>query len=141
MKLRIKELAKVQGLTITAMAEKAGVTQATLSNTVNEKSKPSFEVLEKVAEVLGVELWELFTESLVKGDVNGYIEVKGDIYKVSSKEDIEKVLDRIPVRNAIDKDEVINNLIASAQIEGITLSREKAEKMWEKAISKNGLPQ
>ena len=99
MKLRIKELAKERGFTITFLSEKAGITQATLSNTVNGKSEPSFEVLKKVSAALEVEIWELFISSTeresIDREVNGYLEVKGVIYKVSSKKDIEDIIIRL----------------------------------------------
>lgn len=39
------------------------------------------------------------------------------------------------IYNTIDKEEMINNLIASSRIEGIHLSKEKAEAIYVKVMS------
>lgn len=90
MKTRIKELAKGKGLTITALADLAGVTQATLSNTINEKKQPLIDVLEKVAKALDVEFWELFTAS-TSGELVGFIEYRGTIYKIQTLDDLKRL--------------------------------------------------
>ncbi len=55
--LRIKEVAKSKGITITELAEKMGVTQVTLSRTIN--GNPTIETLLKIANVLEVDVREL----------------------------------------------------------------------------------
>lgn len=42
------------------LAERLGVSKATVSYWLNDKTFPTPETLEKLAQVLGVELWELF---------------------------------------------------------------------------------
>lgn len=55
---RIKELIKEKGYTQQELAEKLGMSRVGLTQLVN--SKPSYPTLEKIAEALGVEMWELF---------------------------------------------------------------------------------
>ena len=54
----IKELIKEKGYTQQGLAEKLGMTRVGLTQLVN--GKPSYPTLEKIAEALGVEMWELF---------------------------------------------------------------------------------
>jgi transcriptional regulator with XRE-family HTH domain len=95
MKLRIKELAKKNNLTISSLALRSGVTQATLSNTINGKSKPSFEVLEKIAAELGVELWELFTESTKKEELTALISFEGKLFRANSFKELDDVITKL----------------------------------------------
>lgn len=55
---RIKELIKEKGYTQQELAEKLGMSRVGLTQLVN--GKPSYPTLEKIAEALGVEMWELF---------------------------------------------------------------------------------
>lgn len=63
---RIKEIlkeigTKENGLTsISALATKAGVTQPTLSNIVNNNATPTTDTLQKIADALNVHISELF---------------------------------------------------------------------------------
>lgn len=54
---RIKEAIKENGYTITSLAEKLGIARESLSRMI---VSPSYPTLEKIAEALGVEIWELF---------------------------------------------------------------------------------
>ncbi len=55
---RIKELIKKKGYTQQELADKLGISRVGLTQLVN--GKPSYPTLEKIAEALGVEMWELF---------------------------------------------------------------------------------
>ena len=55
---RIKELIKEKGYTQQELAEKLGMSRVGLTQLVN--GKPSYPTLEKIADALGVEMWELF---------------------------------------------------------------------------------
>ena len=57
MKHRIKELSKEKGYTQQQFAEKMGITRSTFMQQVHA---PSYPVLTRIAETLGVEAWELF---------------------------------------------------------------------------------
>ena len=54
MQLRIKEVSKSQGISITKLAELVGITQPNMSNIANGKTSPSLELLDRIATALGV---------------------------------------------------------------------------------------
>lgn len=58
--LRIKEISKAQGVSITKLAELVGITQPNMSNIANGKTSPSLDLLERIASALGVSVPELF---------------------------------------------------------------------------------
>ena len=60
MQLRIKEVSKSQGISITKLAELVGITQPTMSNIANGKTSPSLDLLDRIAAALDVEITELF---------------------------------------------------------------------------------
>lgn len=60
MKLRIKKIMAERKMTSVWLAKEIGVTKATISNLINDKTMPSLETLEKIADVLQVPMWQLF---------------------------------------------------------------------------------
>lgn len=60
MYLRIKELCKEKGVTISRLAALVGITQPNMSNIANQKTAPSLELVGKIAAALGVRVSELF---------------------------------------------------------------------------------
>ena len=58
--LRVKEVSKAQGVSITKLAELVGITQPNMSNIANGKTSPSLDLLERIAAALGVSVPELF---------------------------------------------------------------------------------
>lgn len=58
--LRVKEVSKAQGVSITKLAELVGITQPNMSNIANGKTSPSLDLLERIAGALGVSVPELF---------------------------------------------------------------------------------
>ena len=56
---RIKELIREKGYTQQQFADKLGINRVTLNYHLN--GKPSYPTLDRIAETLGVEMWELFT--------------------------------------------------------------------------------
>lgn len=60
MLLRIKEVSKGKGISITKLAELVGITQPNMSNVANGKTSPSLDLLERIAGALDVEMSELF---------------------------------------------------------------------------------
>lgn len=67
---RIKNLIKEKGFTQEQFAQKMGVTRMSLVKTLS--GNPSYETLQRIAEALGVEMWELFAskEEIVNKDKN-----------------------------------------------------------------------
>ena len=60
LKLRIKELCKLKGITLNQLAETIGISQPSISGIATGKQKPSFDTLEKLGAALGVPVSELF---------------------------------------------------------------------------------
>ena len=58
--LNIKEHLKQSGKTAKELAEAVGISRVTASNIINNKTAPSLETLQRIAEALGVPLWQLF---------------------------------------------------------------------------------
>jgi transcriptional regulator with XRE-family HTH domain len=58
MSLRIKELIKEKGLSVQELADRMGISRVGLSQHIN--GNPSVEVIGRIAEALGVEMYELF---------------------------------------------------------------------------------
>lgn len=58
--LNIKEHLKASGKTAKELAEAVGISRVTASNIINNKTAPSLETLQRMAEALGVPLWQLF---------------------------------------------------------------------------------
>ena len=90
--LRINEVCKEKGVKIMDLSTMIGVSQTNTSNIINGKVNPSLETLEKIASALNVRITELFEEPT---NINGYIELDGTIHKVSSKEDIKKLAEKL----------------------------------------------
>ena len=70
MPYRFKEARLKAGLTTVQLAQKMGVTRMSLVKTLS--GNPSYETLQRIAEALGVEMWELFAskEEIVNKDKN-----------------------------------------------------------------------
>jgi hypothetical protein len=49
--------------------------------------------LEEIAKILDVEVMDLFSKSK-NCEITGYLEYKGEIYKISSIADVEKVMEK-----------------------------------------------
>lgn len=62
MELRIKEVIKQRGYTITSLAEKMGINRVNLSNMIN--GNPTVETLCKIADALDVPVTELFRQGM-----------------------------------------------------------------------------
>ena len=60
--MNIRRLRRNQGLTIQKLADKAGITYATLWNIENEESQPKADTLVKIAKALNVSIGELIGE-------------------------------------------------------------------------------
>lgn len=88
--LRIKEIAKEKGLTIADVAKRMGILPPALSRIING-SNTTIETLQRIADVLEVDISELF----VNESVIGAIRAKGQTYEINSLDDIVRVLEDI----------------------------------------------
>lgn len=60
--LHLKEIMSMKGINSITLAEKMGVSKATVSYWINGKVFPDPDKLELIAGALGVEVWELFKD-------------------------------------------------------------------------------
>ena len=88
MPLRIRDVIKEKDMTIQALADKMGINRVGLSNHIN--GNPSVAVLERIAAALEVPVQELFEHE----NVNGYNEIGNEIFKITSFQDLEKLIKR-----------------------------------------------
>ena len=91
MVLRIKEVCKAKGLTMTKLAEMLSISPVSLSSAVN--GNPTVTWLQKVADVLEVEVADLIERE--KPTVVGCVRIGDEMYPIGSREDLIKVLSRL----------------------------------------------
>jgi transcriptional regulator with XRE-family HTH domain len=84
--INIDTILREKGLNKTELTKRMGFKQRlSLYNILH--GNPMLENIEKLAEALDVPVSRLFPS-----EVNGYLEIRGTIYKISSKKDIENAL-------------------------------------------------
>lgn len=86
MALKIREVARSKGMTMAQIAEKLGINPITLSQSLN--GNPTLSRLTEVANVLGVDVSELFAQSKVGEEIHGCIFVDGDPVIVNNKKEL-----------------------------------------------------
>lgn len=96
MELRVVEIAHAKGLTMASIAKQIGISRVNLSNSLN--GNPTLSRLREVAKILEVEVSELFKPFTTEDVICSYIEMFGDIVKITSMRDIERVLEKIHKR-------------------------------------------
>lgn len=87
--LRVKEIAKEKGISMSEVAKRMNMTAPGLSMALSRNL--TLDVMKRIADALEVEIWELFTKK-EKTEIAGFVKVKGNIYEITSKEDIDKLL-------------------------------------------------
>lgn len=86
-KLRVKQIVKEKGLTMAKVAEMLEIHPVNLSSALN--GNPTLSTLTRIAEVLEVEIADLFeTES--KPTVYGFVKIGEEVIEVASVSDLEK---------------------------------------------------
>lgn len=90
-KANIKRLIKERKLTLSVVAERMGVKQPALSQVIN--GNPTIEMLEHIANVLGVEV-RVFFEGSGSGPF-GLVEYKGHPYRIESVESLKSLISTI----------------------------------------------
>lgn len=91
MKLKIKEIIREKGTTMSEIAEKIGTKQAALSRAISEDGNPTLSLLTRTADALGVSIKDLFADD----GITGFIKVREYIHEINSVSDIEKLLKEI----------------------------------------------
>ena len=93
-RLRIAEVLTEKGISKTEFARLMGIQKQNVNALLETNN---IRKIEEIAEKLDVKFSDLVTdtESDSQSTVSGYIEFAGEIVKISSVEDIERVLERI----------------------------------------------
>lgn len=86
MALKIREVAKSKGISMGEIAEKMGITQITLSQSLN--GNPTLSRLQEVADVIGVDVSELFEYPNRVKDIHGCIFVEGKPIVINNKDEL-----------------------------------------------------
>lgn len=92
-KLRIAELLVEKGISKTRFAEMMGVAKQNVNLLL---STNNIQKLEQIADALGVEFEDLIVnDKPVEEAVNGFVEFRGEIYRIQSKTDLEELLKKM----------------------------------------------
>jgi transcriptional regulator with XRE-family HTH domain len=94
----IKKLLDERNISFKELSDKLGVDRNNLYNSLT-KGNPTLQRLESVAEVLGVPVRRLFTED-TKPELFGTIIYDGEVYSVSSKEELRSITAKIVGANS-----------------------------------------
>ena len=86
--INIDRILKRKKISKTELANRLGVPRQSIYSYL--KGNVSLEKIVNMANALDVELWELFSRS--GDDISGFIEYKGEIHRVHSKQDLENLL-------------------------------------------------
>ena len=91
--LRIEEILKERGISKTQFADMMGVAKQNVNLLLQTNNTQK---MEKIAEVLGVKFTELFvTDEQPQEELNGFVEYKGEVYRIKTKKDLEDLLKQI----------------------------------------------
>lgn len=94
MRLRIKDIIKEKGTTMSEVAEKIGTKQAALSRAISEGGNPTLSLLQRTADALNVPITELFiTDS--PNELTALIDHHGQLYRANSIEELEEIIQKI----------------------------------------------
>lgn len=88
MKDKVKQLCKERGTTLKELAGKMGIARESLTRALN--GNPTLLTIQGIATALEVEVWQLFTGS--GNALNGFVEYRGEIYRIQTPADLEKLL-------------------------------------------------
>ena len=102
----ILKIIQQHGESLTSLADKLGVTQPTLSNNIK---RPSYSTLERIAEALQVEPWELLAPPSIveelkqaraqqecgRGKLVGVVRVGCEIYTADSVKQLRAIVERL----------------------------------------------
>ena len=92
--LRIEDILRERGISKTQFAEMMGVAKQNVNLLLNTNN---IKKVEEIANKLGVKFSDLINEDTqtTKSNIIGFIEVDGEVIKVSSVQDLEEVVQRL----------------------------------------------
>lgn len=108
MNLRLKEVLDEKNMSLVTLSEKTGIEKGNLSAISNNKKNPTVETLSKIAKALQISLAELF-ESPPKGEINGFVEYNGDVYKINSIDKFQEFITMVENKKYEEIGRIANN--------------------------------
>ena len=91
--LRIAEILLERGISKTQFADMMGVKKQNVNLLIETNN---IQKLEQIAEVLGVDFSDLYVnDKQPQDELNGFIEYKGEVYRIKTKTDLENMLKSI----------------------------------------------
>lgn len=88
--LRIAEILAERGISKTQFADMMGVKKQNVNLLIETNN---IQKLEQIAETLGVHLSDLIIDdNQPQDELNGFVEYKGEIYRIKNKADLENLL-------------------------------------------------
>jgi len=92
MGLDVDSVLKSKGLTRSKLSELLGSNRSYVTNALKN---PTLETLEKIATALEVDIRELFSPATGKGELNGFVEYKGEVHKITTVADLENLMEKV----------------------------------------------
>lgn len=96
--LKVKAICKQQGITLKELAERMNVAPEVISRILSENGNPTLLSLKGIAKALDVEVYELFNDFDSREMVRGYLEVEGEIFRISNFNDLKVVYEKLTLR-------------------------------------------
>ena len=91
--LRIAEILSERGISKTQFADMMGIAKQNVNLLLQTNN---IQKLEHIAEVLGVDFSDLYiNDKQPQDELNGFVEYKGDVYRIKTKADLENLLKTI----------------------------------------------
>ena len=89
--LRIAEILAERGISKTQFADMMGVKKQNVNLLIDTNN---IQKLEQIADVLGVQLTDLIVDDRQppQDELNGFVEYNGEIHRIKTKSDLEKIL-------------------------------------------------
>ena len=121
----IKDLMDTKGVTLKELATKCGISEMTIRRILTAKHNPTTDSIEKIAEALGVNevyIYEVEAEIQSKTPLNGYIEFNGNIVRIKTFKQLEKVYNDI--KHDLDTPKLAKSLLAQDKANQQTQSKQ-----------------
>ena len=122
---RIKDLMDAKGVTLKELASKCGISEMTVRRILTQGHNPTTDTIEKIAEALGVNevyIYEVEAEIQSKTPLNGYIEFNGNIVRIKTFKQLEKVYNDI--KHDLDTPKLAKSLLAQDKANQQTQSKQ-----------------
>ena len=94
MELRVKELCKMRGMSLSALATKMGVDLSNLSASI--KGNPTLERLSDIAKNLGVSVYDLFPKPSEQSGLVALADINGECIKITTADEWVRASAKIP---------------------------------------------